>query len=450
MSIRVFVVLFISDTYYSTSIMKITSNTSEHETILSKVLSALLVVLPFSPFLVAFTGSMIGQNRFFSAWKELILYLLLGVMFYIHSKTVVKLLKTNTSIRAVALYLAFLSANLLTKGVTISSLAGFVYNTRFLVVFLIAIFIMNTDKMKRRFFAVSALVLACAYLIFVLPNSLLGNIGYDTGTVDTINSPQAIYYVSDDLQIERLMGPTKGPNSLGLYLLIPFALLLFSPRHLKKYWWFALLLFVSVCVTFSRTAFLVMLFILVAYCWPKRKSLVTYIHGVSKVYLVLIATCVVGLILISAPFTRQLIFHQSVGDSNGSTSARVEDVEQSLREVAKNPWGSGQGSASLAGRVDNTSIDISENYYLQVAREVGIVGLALFLTMYYLVYRSIKQSKSKYSFVLNILMIAFAIGNIFLPIWSEELVSITFWALIGSVFATTLTTHKDVRNDYST
>lgn len=427
--------------------MKITTNTSQRETILSKILSWVLAFLPFSPFLVALAGSIVGQNRFFSAWKELILYLLLGIVFYIHSKTFVKLLKTSTAIRAVALYLAFLSANLLAKGVTISSLAGFVYNTRFLVVFLIAIFITNTDKLKSRLFAVSIVVLACAYLIFILPNSLLGNIGYDTGVVDTINGPQAIYYVSSDVQIERLMGTTKGPNSLGLYLLIPFALLLFQTKRSKKHLWFTLLLFISICLTFSRTAFLAMTIILVAYCWPRRDTLLPYIHKVSKAYLVLIAVCLVGLSLVSAPFARPLIFHQSEGDSNGSTSARVEDAEQSLREVADNPWGTGQGSASLAGRVDNASVDISENYYLQVAREVGIVGLTLFLTTYYFIYADIRRAGSKYSPILSILMIAYAVGNLFLPIWSEELVSITFWALLGSGIASTLTSKE---NGYST
>lgn len=116
---------------------------------------------------------------------------------------------------------------------------------------------------------------------------------------------------------------------------------------------------------------------------------------------------------------------------------RVRFWQESIDAINNNPWGYGPGTAGLPSiRNDVQGTVLTENYYLQIGYELGIAGLALFLSICALVGYSLYQLRgNKIARALLASFMGLAITNFLVHIWANEAVAFTWWGLAGVLIA---------------
>lgn len=109
--------------------------------------------------------------------------------------------------------------------------------------------------------------------------------------------------------------------------------------------------------------------------------------------------------------------------------------------MADNPAGYGPGTAGLTSiRNQEQGTVLNENYYLQIAYEVGVIGLLLFLTILVMVTVYLWRQSAQIPVALALLasFAGLALTNVLVHIWSNEAVAYSWWGLAGLVLSTTL------------
>jgi O-antigen ligase len=129
-----------------------------------------------------------------------------------------------------------------------------------------------------------------------------------------------------------------------------------------------------------------------------------------------------------------IVFHddQAVGDVADSNTIRVNATRRSLDAIAANPLGHGPGYAGPASFHNDLDTKINENYYLQIALEVGVAGLLVFLSLNWLVATSLwRQRQELWPRVLFASFIGLFLINFFLPAWANDEIGLMWWGLAG-------------------
>jgi hypothetical protein len=137
------------------------------------------------------------------------------------------------------------------------------------------------------------------------------------------------------------------------------------------------------------------------------------------------------------PTLRQAVFHSSPGDASlteGSTDQHVTATLQGADRVVREPLGCGVGCAGPASYYGDAP-RISENYFVQIAEEVGVLGLFLFLVIVGLIaYQLYSATQLRpLSRALFAALCGYVVIGLFLHVWSDDPLSITWWMLAGAV-----------------
>lgn len=374
-----------------------------------------------------------------------LVFLTLLVYVLLKHRYVINYLVRQPVVMALLAYAAYMLIDTTVRGWSLQRLGGLVINGRFILIFittwLLAALIkkLSLDKWSKLTIITSLMVCLIGIAVFLLPNTLLEQAGYDPAGVDKVGVPAATYYVSAGTGIERVQAFMRSPNSVGLYLLIPLAILMFDAIKLKSRQTSILagLIIAIIILTFSRAALLGLVLLLAI--WLGREIRHGRVILSKRLITGLLLTGVLvltigGVIISKVPVAREIIFHETSQQTDGSTSIRVSEYSQSLEEIVDNPLGEGVGSASVAGRVNDTDVPrTTENYYLQIAREVGVVGLALFTLLITMVAVALRKGSTPLSRALLATLVIFSVAALFLPVWGEEAVSLTWWSLAGLV-----------------
>ena len=409
-----------------------------------RALYVTIALLPFSPFLVTLFGTALNNIIVLSIWKEAVIcfvFCLLVMYGFKQQKNSMHHLMHDPLVAVIFVYMCYMVMDMLVRGVTLDQLAGFVINSRFLLAFLAGCLLVRFYE-KTSVKALNKLILSCSFvvmgiglLIFFLPNNLLELVGYDPIGIDRVGVPGSVYYVSDGLRIERIQSTMRSPNSVGLYLLIPLALLLFNTIKLKSSTRKVLigLCIIVIIMTFSRTALLGVFVVVAGYLfYTVRKFDKKKLAGNVTASLLAVAVLVVA--AFSDPSFRELALHQTATQINGSTNVRLESYGKIANAVVASPFGYGGGSASAAGRLrPQGAIAVPENYYLQIMYEYGFVGFTLFIAILIFSIKKLMSDKTDQDRALLVSFLALLACSLFLPAWAEEAVSITWWYLFGLV-----------------
>jgi hypothetical protein len=135
-------------------------------------------------------------------------------------------------------------------------------------------------------------------------------------------------------------------------------------------------------------------------------------------------------------FVQNTILHQDPGEgmSINSNEAHWQSNKIAIEGVIDNPLGGGPGSAGPASFYTSPT-KISENYFLQIAQELGVLGLVIFVAINYLVAKKLwLQKKDSFSKVLLASFIGITVAGLFLHTWANEEMAITWWGLAGLWF----------------
>lgn len=405
----------------------------------------IVVLMPVHAFLSTWGGTAIGPLLLWKSWKEVLLAVLVPVVvaFCVLRPDIARILwrrKFNQLILLYVLLHLVLSASS-TAGAE-AVVAGLMMNLRFFAIFVLVQVIVEAAPPRLEHYKERAIKFllwttiglgVLAFLqVFVLPTDFLTHFGYKK---DATIAPFVL--VDQHPDAVRAFATMRGPNTLGEYLLLPIAIALYTLYKQRRNWlaWSALSLgLVAEFLTGSRSAWIgviVMAAALGMMILPWKRL----VHWVKVGTLPAVITLgLVSWAAVNVPEVRLAIFHSQPTDSSlieGSTEKHWQATSEGIQDVVRHLWGSGPGSAGPASFYNTSGPKLAENYYVQIAQEVGLIGLGLFVTICVMVATYIVRHKGVLPTALFASFIGLTIINIFLHGWADDPTALTWWALAG-------------------
>ncbi len=324
-----------------------------------------------------------------------------------------------------------------------SALLGIVYNNR-LPCFLLLGFgahILNKDKFVfssviKIVIGVSSVVALLGVLQYLLPKDLLTHAGYSLE-----RGARPSFFIDDNPALPRIMSTLREPNALGAYLLLPITLLtalVIKIRDSRRILLGGLLILhgLALFLTFSRSAWLGAIVAVIIVIWWSYKGNVTSLF--KRYWPVLVIT---SLLLVVGGYAARnttvfqgYITHATMDETNDldSNDHHIQLIQRGVEGVIEQPLGYGPGTAGLASIRDPAGGQLTENYYVQIAYEVGIIGLLVFLAVTVLVYRQLWLRRDFIATVLIASFWGYVLINMLLHTWSNEAVAAQWWLLAGA------------------
>lgn len=420
-----------------------------------------LMVMPFYAFFSTWLGTALGP---LVLWKSLsdIVVGLLGVMMTLwlalHRATAIRLWR-QWSIRLAVLYV------IVALGITLaqSSLAspqtqaGVIFGLRYITLFGVMLAAsmslpagFDWKRAAQQYVTGLTIVLAVLTIlqVFVLPINFLQQFGYDRST--TI-APSMV--IDDNPDARRAFVTMRGPNDFAAYVLIILGMLVMrlvkKPVRVPLMILVVMMLFLSA----SRSAWLGAAALVASYVvmqYGRR------IFRSKKMLAGVVATVVVAALLFAAsltlPAVRLALFHSSPQDSHlteGSTDAHWKATSLGVKRVMQRPLGCGLGCAGPASFYGDT-VRISENYYVQIAEETGVVGLLVWLGLFASVVAGLWRylTHDRWAAALLLSAVGLSVVGFWLHVWADGAVSLTWWGLAGLVLGQYASANTDEKVSY--
>ncbi len=287
---------------------------------------------------------------------------------------------------------------------------------------------------------VSSMVVCLGLLQYFLPKDILTHLGYgaDRGALPA-------FFIDDNPAFPRIMATLRDPNSLGAYLLLPMAVLIryvLQPVARRRFAAAALLAAhaVALYLTFSRGAWLAAVCVTVMLVWWRYRGMTVWAarHGWAIVVALVFVFCISMYIIRNTTFYQGVIIHATSQDSpadRNSNGYHVEFARQGIMGIAAQPYGHGPGTAGLASIQDPAGSFLTENYFIQIGYEVGLIGLAVCIAIHAWLYGQIILSAHRLRGVLLVTFWGYVIMNMLFHMWSNEAVAAQWWLLAGAVAA---------------
>jgi O-antigen ligase len=252
------------------------------------------------------------------------------------------------------------------------------------------------------------------------------------------------FFIDNKAGFPRIMSTLREPNALGAYLIVPITLtvLLWAKAAQRKHKLALIALFalysVALLWTFSRSAWMgVVIAAVLALSWNYRVTLVRFARRFW--FVGLLAVIILGGLAYTqrnTSFVQGYISHTSNDKDIDSNQYHYLFVKQGIEGIVHQPLGHGPGTAGLASIQNPKGGQLTENYYVQIGYEVGVLGLAIFVALNGLVYVLLWRNRS------NVLATAllssfwgYVLINMLLHSWSNETVACQWWLLAGMVAA---------------
>lgn len=409
------------------------------EQILYGGIIALIVAMPFHAFLTIYFDNLLHSGHALQAWKEVIIIALaiIAAIYLLNKKeSRPKLDKLNYIV--VAIIILALAISLIRFGSLSALIFGLKTDLMPLVVFVLAQIVASRfDDAK-----VYSLVVWPAFIVSLLailqalaiPPDFLAGLGYNSSTIIPAQ------YVDSTTMVVRAFSTLGGPNQLGAYLILPVTLVtakLVNKFDGKKFVILATLL-VGLYLTYSRSAWL----------GAALAILTTVIVGVGKKtrlkFLIGLGVAgIIGLLFIASRnfcdpnnTIQYYLLHGSCTNNllKGSDQIRLTSLKSGLEAAYHNPLGKGLGTAGPASYHAIRSL-ITENWYLQIAIELGLAGLILFVAFFTVnaiaLLKDSLDSKNIASLSLFASIIGLAGTNMFLHSFGDSTLAIILFAMLG-------------------
>lgn len=329
-----------------------------------------------------------------------------------------------------------------------SAILGSTYNVRLLCFLLIgygAILlypgIFQTRVIMRLAVGVAVVVAALGVVQYFLPRDILTHIGYgiDRGA-------RANFSIDNAAGFTRVMSTLRDPNSLAAYLLVPMSavtvvVLRNDSRRRRIAAATALsVMGVAMIMTFSRSAWMAAIITLgLTVLWRYRSFAVTFVKrfGFALVALVILGAGIAYSQRHSS-FVTSYITHSSQGSTDiDSNEYHWLFVKQGIEGIVHQPLGHGPGTAGLASIQNPKGSFLTENYYVQIGYELGLIGLLVFVGMQVWIYMQLWRRRT--DGILPVILLAsfwgYVLMNMLLHTWSNEAVACQWWLLAGMALA---------------
>ena len=405
-------------------------------TIIAWGIAAILLIMPFHAFISITLGSLGFTQVLIQSWKEA-LVLVMGFVWLIYCVAKNRILVKFDAVNIIFGLIIFLSL-FVTVFIHPSSKAvlfGIKTNLVAIVLYFIAQIPLSQKTFIKRNIAwivilpgLMVAVLAILQSTLIAP-ALLESIGYNSTTID----PKQI--VDGSLKVFRAFSTLGGPNQMGAYLILPLVFCLtYGIKHRKwLFLLFSLPMFAGIFLSFSRSAWIatiVSVFLCVVFVLSKKQKVVFIMTSIAFVS---IAAVVLFNLSLSNQKIQNVLLHGRYFENQiqGSDSQRLESIASATNTIKSQPLGHGLGSAGPASFQSEAPV-ISENWYLQIAYEVGVLGLVLYLAAFTgLLGEFVRDRKNPFAIGLLSATVGILIVNLFLHAWADSTLVLIMFALYG-------------------
>ena len=408
-------------------------------------LGLILILLPFHALITVYIGSNLGHYTIVRLWKEILIGLILIPSIYYLFKSY-SFKKISASSALIYLTIAYLVLSLLislfalkTHNVNLKAFGyGLDSNFRYIIFLWLCVFVSkNGEFLKRNW--LNLLVFPGVVVIlfglsqhYILPANFLSHLGYGTSTIvpyQTVDSNSA--YI-------RLQSTLRGANPLGAYLVLILPALLIKLKNAKentyKVMWVFLFLsgLVVLFYSYSRSAYIGAMLSIGLTVWLLAKKKAKKILLISAAALVIIMGAMYMSLRNNLTFQDTFLHTSKTTHSQSSSNQNhVSATTGAIKDAIKHPLGQGLGSAGPASVYSNKGAKISENYYVQIAQETGIIGLALFVSINVLLGIYLYKSGSENSIILLASLIGISFVNLLSHAWSDDTLSLIWFGAAG-------------------
>ncbi len=409
----------------------------------------MLAYMPFHIFLAQSLSLSTGGLDVWKVAKDFVTIFLLvfAIVFALYSQK----LRDNkvfriTLILAIVYGLLHFLTYIFSKQTSLSvAMLAATYNNRLFWYFLIAFVGVRLVKDKnidvrviKLILAISTLVCLVGLLQWFLPKDILTHIGY---SIERGVKPN--FFINDDINYPRIMSTIRDPNSLGAFLILPTLLLASLYGKVKKerkrlIAGLLLLHALILILTFSRAAWggIIISGLTLLIIGNKKKA--SFL--LKQYWMILVALIILfGVGLYSqrqSYFVRSVVFR--IDDKNKATDPdsdqlHVYFIEKGVNGVIQKPMGYGPGTAGIVSIQNENGGTLTENYYIQIAHEVGVFGLLIFVMAWGYVVKLLVQAKSVLGTTLVASACAYAVMAMVMHLWSNEAVAAQWWLLAGAI-----------------
>jgi hypothetical protein len=414
-------------------------------------LAFIITLLPIHAFLSTWGGTEIGPLLIWKSWKEILLVpaVLVTLVWVIIRPAVMQELFDDKIVPLIVLYgllvLGYIGFGIDANGLD-AMFAGLAFDLRYFAMFVLAFLLFRFGTIDKKpfinyvalFLIGTGLVLSVVGIlqVTVIPREFLTIFGYEKFT--TIAPYLTIDEKSPD--IIRAFATLRGPNDYGAFLVMTLAFALVCLSTYKRKIAVGSVMLLGIFVSHSRSAYLAAAVVIALW-------LITTI-GVERVkqywkYGVLAVMAVVAVASLSlvSPTVRLIVFHSSENDTHlteGNLEAHGDAIVDTSERVAEKPLGCGTGCSGPASYY-GPNAKISENYYLQIAEQYGVLGLGLWLAIFVVIMRRLYATSrnNPAALALFIAGIGLSVIGVLLHVWADDPLSMTWWVIAGAVLGMT-------------
>lgn len=407
--------------------------------------AGLLVLVPFHAFVTVSLSSVFGGYTALRLWSAVVLGLCMGILgYWLYNDAWLRAwFRVSLIVRLILLYLllsAILAISAGARGDVTGQAAvyGLLINSRFLLFFVFVLALGQYSDWLRRKWPQLVLVPAMLVALFailqynVLPHNFLEHFGYGPDTIRPIST------INNNPAYIRVQSTLRGPNPLGAYLVIIIGLLAAQWRSSKKR--SNLAVYLAACslallFSFSRSAWLGAVAAVLAVLFVELRSRRNRLMLVGG----FITLALIGLFSYWAAQgntgLQNALFHTEDNSrvAVSSNDQRESALRVSLRDIIHHPLGTGPGTAGPAS-IHNIGhgVRLAENYYLQIAQEVGWFGMVLFVCICVAVgYRLWLRCPGALALGMLASFIGLAVVNMLSHAWADDTLAFIWWGLAG-------------------
>lgn len=327
-----------------------------------------------------------------------------------------------------------------------SALLAIIYNNRILWMLIIgagaAILtpeLMRPRKLIKVTIGISSVVAFLGVVQYFLPQDILTHLGY---SIERGVKPN--FAIDDKSDLPRIMSTIRDPNSLGAYLIVPIALLASKLiRKTKNFMLVAGLLMIHVLalfLTFSRAAWVGAAVAVVALVFIQAREFINK-HKFQIGALAIVVTFLLGVFVFV--FRDQYVVQNIIFHSDENTVAELDSNELhvnyvvgGLQSIFTDPLGYGPGTAGIVSINNPGGGLLTENYYVQIAHEVSILGLIILVAVLFILAKKLYVSKEvNLAPALFAALIGYVLMGFVMHLWSNEAVAAQWWLLVGVTLA---------------
>ncbi len=427
---------------------------SRNRKLLFWVALALILYMPLHVFIAQSASLLTGEIGAWKAAKDVFVIVLVPLLLYVayRKKLFVKEHKWHFMLGSAYVLLHLLFVVLSRSDDTYSAIVGSVYNTRLLIYLLLGLVVgslASSGEYKKKLLTATVLIAGAVALFgvaqYFLPKDMLTHVGYSLE-----RGVKPMFFIDDKPDLPRVMSTLKDPNSLGAYLLLPMvlcALALIKRSYNELLFWrpfrqgtlMALfgVMTLALLLTFSRGALLGagIATIVTTLCIVTGQQ----VMGFLKKYKYLLVGFVLLFAFIATQIWQTYTFQNIVFHADQSTvladpnELRVTLTQEAVDEIVEQPLGYGPGTAGLVSINNPKGGQLTENYYLQIALEVGWLGVTLFVVLFLLILSKLGKEARKSPLVTALFAsgLAYAFYALLIHLWSNEAVALQWWLLAG-------------------